>query len=761
VENTGAHQISENIHLKRSDTIPCVSKFHIYFSCVCARAKNLKIALLPLLLLISVFGIAQDGLFNRLGRAEGMQTDRVYDLQRDRSGRLWFAGANGVYLLRGEGFKRIAPEDLFEAQILGLSVDPKNRLWCYTSEGKIYLLNNNSWQGFALNTELSKLLQGRIINTLQFDSLGKAWISTVFGGMLLNVDPELVTLNKVEFQSTQPHSQFVRRLGKDAYIWGSAGSGRHAEQVLACDIDQQTLRMYLSGKGAFGKSVFIALSDQTFLFGLDNELIQFDVDKIIARRFVEKPIECLYEDYEGKIWVGLNNGGLLLFPTGSISETGNIEYLGNKSVTAIHEDLNGRLWACTSTDGIYYYNQGLSISYKQPDIIKELEEGEEVQAIYSEQNTALRSESFMRPDTIPPSIAFTGFQINGRDTSLTDGIKLEPDKNFIKFYFVGSSPSNPGVFQYKYKMHGADKDYVYTSSNYAQYTTLPPGKYSFEVSAMNKEGIWSLQPIVIKFEIKPHFYQTAWFLLMCLLVALGLVVLMVYAWSRRYKRKQMRRAALEKHIASVELAALRAQMNPHFIFNTLSSIQYFVSSNNTEEALRYLSKFASLMRVILNNSRKKVVPLKDELKAIQLYLDLEKLRFKQKFDFAIDVDPEIDTEYETVPGMLIQPFVENAILHGIMHKETSGFISVKLHKTPGFLVCEVEDDGIGRQRASEIKATERKDHVSQGMSITRDRLEIINRVNNSRLSAVIEDLADEAGNAAGTRVKIFIPIDHE
>lgn len=717
-----------------------------------------------ILLFLPILLGAQEGLFNRLGRDEGMQTDRVYDLVRDRNNRLWFAGANGVYLLRDEGFKRIAPDDLFEAQILGLSLDAQNRLWCYTSEGKIYRLDNNRWRSFALNEELRQLLQGRIINAVQFDENGIAWIASALGGVLLAVDIQGVQINKVQLPSDTPYSHFIKHLDGNQFVWGAAKGVGQGDQVLMFYTTDKMLRINLSGKNAFGKSAFIPLSDGSFLFGLGNEIIQFNTDKILSRRFTDKPVECLYEDYEGKIWVGLNGGGLLLFPTGSISETGNIEYLGNKSVTAIHEDIGGRLWASTAEDGVYYYNQGKSIQYVQPSISQYLEDdNREVQAERIPNNNGRngKSTASLTRDTVPPLINFTGFQINGRDTLLTEGAVLSPDKNFIKFYFVGNSPTNPGLFQYRYRLLGADKELIFSSSNFAQYTTLPPGKYRFEVSAMSKEGFWSAQPAVFTFEILPYFYQTTWFLLMCVFSGIALIIMVVWWWSVRYKNKQQRRTALDRHIASIELSALRAQMNPHFIFNTLSSIQYFVSSNNTEEALRYLSKFASLMRVILNNSRKKVIALKDELKAIELYLELEKLRFKQKFDFTISIDDQVDTSYDTLPSMLIQPFVENAILHGLMHKEGTGLIKVSVEKKDNHLECIVEDNGIGRKAAAAIKNKANNQHESQGMSITRDRLEIINRVNNSRLSAQIEDLKNLNGEDAGTRVRIFIPLEHE
>jgi LytS/YehU family sensor histidine kinase len=161
------------------------------------------------------------------------------------------------------------------------------------------------------------------------------------------------------------------------------------------------------------------------------------------------------------------------------------------------------------------------------------------------------------------------------------------------------------------------------------------------------------------------------------------------------------------------------------------------------------------MRVVLDNSKRKEIPINDEIKAITLYLDLEKLRFKNKFDYKIEVGEGLDPSYDEIPSMLIQPYLENAILHGINNKHGKGFINVKLDLEGENIVCRIEDDGVGRKRAAELSKKRSKEHKSQGMSITRDRLSIINRVNESDLSVVVEDIYE--GENTGTRVKIYVP----
>lgn len=219
----------------------------------------------------------------------------------------------------------------------------------------------------------------------------------------------------------------------------------------------------------------------------------------------------------------------------------------------------------------------------------------------------------------------------------------------------------------------------------------------------------------------------------------------------------MREQEFKKQVLQSELQALRAQMNPHFTFNTLSSIQNYISRNDADNASKYLSKFAKLMRTIMENAKQTHVPLEDELAALALYLELESLRLREKFEYEIHVDPGIDQQYVSIPSMLIQPYVENAIWHGITNKEGKGHLKVEVVQNGSFLKCIVEDDGIGRKAAMKISERKRK-HISHGMSITRDRLELMNSLNKSQLNVEIIDKVNAEDESAGTRVEIFIPI---
>lgn len=212
-------------------------------------------------------------------------------------------------------------------------------------------------------------------------------------------------------------------------------------------------------------------------------------------------------------------------------------------------------------------------------------------------------------------------------------------------------------------------------------------------------------------------------------------------------------------IQASEITALRAQMNPHFIFNCLNSIQLFTAQNDTDKATDYLAKFSRLIRLVLENSRSEKVTLENELETLQLYIEMEVMRFRGKVKFEINVANQIDQNYVEIPPLLLQPFVENAIWHGLMHKEEGGTVQVGVTQpNENLLHIEITDDGIGREKASEFKSKSATKNKSFGMKVTTERIELINQLYNTSTKVQIIDLKDEKGDAIGTKVIVEIPI---
>jgi sensor histidine kinase YesM len=215
---------------------------------------------------------------------------------------------------------------------------------------------------------------------------------------------------------------------------------------------------------------------------------------------------------------------------------------------------------------------------------------------------------------------------------------------------------------------------------------------------------------------------------------------------------------LQHRATELEMQALRAQMNPHFIFNCLSSINRFILKNESGSASDYLTRFSRLIRMVLTNSKHTLISLEDELEMLRLYLDLEKLRFRNSFNYSIIFNNSIDVPAIEVPPLLLQPFVENAIWHGLMHKEGQGHIDIELSIKNNFLNCVIRDNGVGREKAAAVKSESSNKQKSLGLQITAERLNLFNGEMQNENFFTIEDIVDEQGNAAGTKVVLKIRI---
>ncbi|MEJ7647068.1 MAG: histidine kinase [Chryseolinea sp.] len=217
--------------------------------------------------------------------------------------------------------------------------------------------------------------------------------------------------------------------------------------------------------------------------------------------------------------------------------------------------------------------------------------------------------------------------------------------------------------------------------------------------------------------------------------------------------------AFEQRLAEMEMTALRAQMNPHFIFNCLNSIKLYTTDNDSAKASAYLTKFSRLIRLVLENSRSELVTLKNELEALQLYLEMEVMRFKDKLQFSFDVAKELDTDMIEIPPLLLQPYVENAIWHGLMHKKEGGFVQIRVEQAQtNQLHITITDNGIGRTKAAALKSKSATANKSFGMKVTDERIALINQIYRTNAMVLVHDLTDAEGTAAGTEVLLKIII---
>ncbi len=351
----------------------------------------------------------------------------------------------------------------------------------------------------------------------------------------------------------------------------------------------------------------------------------------------------------------------------------------------------------------------------------------------------------------PPKVYFSSVKVGEKDTLIIQHYSLKHDQNNIKIGFGSIQFTNANSIEYQYKLKGLNDDWVQTKINEAQYPSLSNGNYEFMLRAKTINSDWS-SPILLSFEIDKPFWKTWWFIL-CGIVFFGL---MVYLFLRQFIKNKARKAKVEAQIKDMQLMALRAQMNPHFIFNSLNSIQEFIILQDKRTANRYLGQFSLLMRTILNMSEKETITLRQEIDALELYLSLESMRFEDELHFNISYDPTIKIDQTLLPPMLIQPYVENAILHGLRYKKGVKKLDVEFTFEPPFLICTVTDNGIGRTKAKTIKARKASIFPSKGMSITEKRLNLLNDITHQNFEIEVIDIISDQEEALGTKVIIQV-----
>jgi len=338
--------------------------------------------------------------------------------------------------------------------------------------------------------------------------------------------------------------------------------------------------------------------------------------------------------------------------------------------------------------------------------------------------------------------------------------KLNPDQNYISIYFHTLNYNNPDADKYYYKLDGINKDWVGpTDKKSVVYPYLPSGKYKFLVKSKNELSGLTTQQAEFKFVILTPWYQQLWFYI---LLAAIVIVIFVIAYKIRIriikKEEENKRNVLEK-ISELETKALQSQMNPHFLFNSINSIQSYILDNDVDEALTYLSSFSKIIRMTLEFVDRKFVSLSDVLDYLQHYVSLENMRFDDLFNYVVEIDNEIDLETTEIPPMLLQTLIENSIKHGIRNLKHKGTIKLKIVKIDNeSYKCIIEDNGVGRIKSAQINKKQNIKKESLGLKIITERLDILNNGKDDNYKMEVIDLYSENGEPSGTRVEITLAI---
>lgn len=369
----------------------------------------------------------------------------------------------------------------------------------------------------------------------------------------------------------------------------------------------------------------------------------------------------------------------------------------------------------------------------------------------------------IQPSTVSPKISLEAIETSKRTIDLY-GIKhhinFEYLENDIRIRYVGISfdkPMHGEFYQYRLLLDGNTSNWQPTSESTIQFTNLEPGHYMFEVKARNNNNVWS-SPSVLKFYITPHFTQTLWFKILIGIAGIMAVVAIVLLILRRQRTKQRESEQLQSAIIrtrEAELDTLRNQMNPHFVFNALNSIQSLVYKGDARNTNDFLVRFSSLMRDTLQFSKEGAISLEDEINFLSNYLQIEKTRFPTLFDFQIDADPELLADNPDIPSMLAQPLIENAVKHAFKHMQKNGLINIMFEPAdnPDYICVVIADNGSGMKQ--DLLTPNHPGRKSLGMQIVKERLDLL-REKGYTLSHL--EFQQENKKGMSTVIKLVLPI---
>jgi ligand-binding sensor domain-containing protein len=374
--------------------------------------------------------------------------------------------------------------------------------------------------------------------------------------------------------------------------------------------------------------------------------------------------------------------------------------------------------------------------------------------------TILSKEDLIDYDTKNPMLSLKNLVINGVNKVYVPGMTLDHTDNNLQLNLQNISFKSGREKQIKYRIPFIDTTWTTTSDPNLRLPSLMPGNYHIEAIGINSIGLQS-KPLNLYFKIDQAWWNTLWAKISALLILFGVVYLIFAYRAKRIRKEEKIKRDYLSQINLIKEQALQLQMNPHFIFNSLNAIQGFIGTDDEEMAMNYLARFARLIRLIFEHSKGNTITLEEELEFINLYLDLEKLRFKDKINYKITVNPEVELAKDimNIPPLLIQPIVENSFKHGLFHKKGPGNLSIDYSMKDDMLQVIIQDDGIGRVHAMQISQKNSEKQISSGIKTTLERIDLLNFGKNSNLNTlVIEDLYDTTGNAAGTKTTLTLSV---
>lgn len=687
--------------------------------------------------------------FSHYNTESGLGGNFVYSIFRDSKARLWLGtGQNGVSVMQNDSFEQFNATNGFESIKVKAIVENQRGILFFGTEGKgIYKFENES---FTLVPGSEKAY----VRQLDLHPDGNVWAATSGMGLL-----------KIDANSNRVTEQF------------NYANARLLQSRLTCLFIDKFGRIWY-GAESYGLGIIDPKTRKTWRFTTKNGLSSNAIRSITA-------------DNKGTVWVGTAGDGVI-----ALNEVAEPKILKTIKLNDGLFSANVYLLVCDKNKLIVGTESGIDVITMNESLeikkIKHYGKSDGFIGVETCQNSVFKDGSGkiwfgtingmtsyhadrVNENKIPPIISISDVLLFYESVSKTsyahflkpwgeiNTINLPHNQNHLSFLFNGINHRNPDGVEFSWKMKGMEDAWSpWSKEQRIVYSNLNSGNYTFLLRARNEDGAITATPISIAIEIATPFWKRIWFIV--LVFALILFSLYkAYKWqTNRIKLKakqEQNQLEMAKNLLELEQKALRLQMNPHFIFNALNSIQGLIGTPNETEARYYLAKFSRLMRQILDNSRKSTITLEDETASLENYLLIEQFCAGNTFDYEISSNLVTEPNYIEMPPMIIQPFVENAIKHGFKFhdKGKRGHLSIRFTETENKILCEIEDNGIGRQKAKELNEKSMDHfHQSTGLNVTQERLDLFSE-DRSDASIKITDKQNESGESSGTLVQITIP----
>ncbi|MBO9732046.1 MAG: histidine kinase [Chitinophaga sp.] len=681
----------------------------------------------------------------------------ITSLLKDRDGNIWITTfGDGVYNIPYKNFYFSYLDNtngLYSHSIFSVSKDKKNNLLLIGQSAGVL----NTMDG-----------EGHISSQFTVDtSSGRNSLLTILphkdDHALIGTDNGLYDFNTLTHKTSLLKT--IRML-KDVDV-SPGGKIRVAAKNQVIALDDYTigdLDMLVTSIACVNDSEYYVGTNSGLYFCTDRKKQLLPAGPDTLRKVNIKDLKWI----DGSLWIGTSDQGIYEMQHDAIvKHLASANNLASDICQQLYYDGIGRLYVAT--------NRGVSvIDVKTQSITRNITSNDglmsdDIRGVYSDHDKLYIATSnglcyfngdHIPVDTVPPVIYLNNIRY-GDSTFLAANafVHLYKRKASFEAEFGTIVFDLPDLVEYQYNFSGdTTNGWVTTMSNIIPFPDLQPGSYKLMVRARKYKSNWS-NTLNIDVNILPRWYQQWWARGILLLAGLLLVLVGLRYIIRRIKQAEKRKTEYNRRIAELEAKALTNQMNPHFIFNSLNSVQHLILEKEEKQALNFLADFATLMRQMLNNSRKSYISLEEEIAFLTRYLELEKIRFAHSFKYQFILEEALKEYTIYIPPMIIQPIVENAIKHGLAPKNISGYLEIRLEIVDDLLYCSVDDDGIGWDKSNSIKSSRLIKHESTALSVIKERLQIIKSFNGSvgKLE-IIDKFKSGFGNKEGTLVEILIPI---